>query len=254
MKVIVKGAAQGIGRAIALKIAKDYQGAKLLLTDLNQVSLDAVANEVRELGSEAYVKAGDLTDPTFIEGLSAEISNLGGLDAVASNAGVALHSPLLTLSLEMWEKNFALHVRAPWLLAKACHAALKASQGAFIITASVSGTHPTPPGGAYSSSKAAALMLAKQMAVEWGPDGIRVNTISPGMTLTPMTHSAYTQPGVMAQRELRIPLRRIGQPEDIAKAVAFLMSPEANYITGADIVVDGGLTQTLMAYNPGWKT
>jgi glucose 1-dehydrogenase len=254
MKVIVTGAAQGIGRAIALKIAKDYQGAKLLLTDLNQVSLDAVANEVSELGCRAYVKAGDLTDPIFIEGLSAEISNLGGLDAVASNAGIALHSPLLNLSLEMWEKNFALHVRAPWLLAKACHAALKASQGAFIITASVSGTHPTPPGGAYSSSKAAALMLAKQMAVEWGPDGIRVNTVSPGMTLTPMTHSAYTQPGVMAQRESRIPLRRIGQPEDIAKAVAFLMSPEANYITGADIVVDGGLTQTLMAYNPGWKT
>ena len=254
MKVIVTGAAQGIGRAIALKIAKDYQGAKLLLTDLNQVSLDVVANEVSELGCRAYVKAGDLTDPIFIEGLSAEISNLGGLDAVASNAGIALHSPLLNLSLEMWEKNFALHVRAPWLLAKGCHAALKASQGAFIITASVSGTHPTPPGGAYSSSKAAALMLAKQMAVEWGPDGIRVNTVSPGMTLTPMTHSAYTQPGVMAQRESRIPLRRIGQPEDIANAVAFLMSPEAHYITGADIVVDGGLTQTLMAYNPGWKT
>ena len=95
---------------------------------------------------------------------------------------------------------------------------------------------------------------AAQMAVEWGPDGIRVNTVSPGMTLTPMTHSAYTQPGVMAQRESRIPLRRIGQPEDIAKAVSFLMSSEANYITGADIVVDGGLTQTLMAYNPGWKT
>lgn len=254
MKVIVTGAAQGIGKAIALKIAKDHPGSKLLLTDLNQVSLDAVANEVRALGSQAFTKAGDLNDPTFIDELTSEISNLGGLDAVASNAGIALHSPLLTLSLDMWEKNFALHVRAPWLLAKACHAALKASRGAFIITASISGTHPTPPGGAYSSSKAAALMLAKQMAVEWGPDGIRVNTVSPGMTLTPMTHSAYTQPGVMAQRESRIPLRRIGQPEDIAKAVTFLMSPEADYITGADIVVDGGLTQTLMAYNPGWKT
>lgn len=254
MKVIVTGAAQGIGKAIALKIAKDHSGSKLLLTDLNQVSLDAVANEVRALGSQAFTKAGDLTNPTFIDELTSEISNLGGLDAVASNAGIALHSPLLTLSLDMWEKNFALHVRAPWLLAKACHAALKASRGAFIITASISGTHPTPPGGAYSSSKAAALMLAKQMAVEWGPDGIRVNTVSPGMTLTPMTHSAYTQPGVMAQRESRIPLRRIGQPEDIAKAVTFLMSPEADYITGADIVVDGGLTQTLMAYNPGWKT
>ena len=254
MKAIVTGAAQGIGKAIALKIAQDHHGAKLLLTDQNPESLESIANEVRALGASAHIKSGDLTDPQFIDELTSEISWLGGLDAVASNAGVALHSPLLTLSLEMWEKNFALHVRAPWLLAKACHATLKASQGAFIITASVSGTHPTPPGGAYSSSKAAALMLAKQMAVEWGPDGIRVNTVSPGMTLTPMTHSAYTQPGVMAQRESRIPLRRIGQPDDIAKAVTFLMSSEASYITGADIVVDGGLTQTLMAYNPGWKT
>jgi glucose 1-dehydrogenase len=257
MKVIVTGAAQGIGKAIALKIASDskaQQGAKILLTDQHQDSLETVANEVRGLGSEAHTLAGDLTDPNFIQELSASIHLIGGLDAVASNAGLSLHSPLLTLSLEQWQTNFDLHVRAPWLLARACHAALKASRGAFIITASVSGTHPTPPGGAYSSSKAAALMLAKQMAVEWGPDGIRVNTVSPGMTLTPMTHSAYTQPGVMAQRESRIPLRRIGKAADIAKAVAFLMSQEASYITGADIIVDGGLTQTLMAYNPGWKT
>jgi glucose 1-dehydrogenase len=257
MKLIVTGAAQGIGRAIALKVAsnaKDHPGTQVLLTDLHLASLDSVAQEVRALGAVAHTVAGDMTDPEFIQSLNDGIARMGGLNAVASNAGVALHSPLLTLSLEHWEKNFALHVRAPWLLGRVCHAALKVSQGAFIITASVSGTHPTPPGGAYSSSKAAALMLAKQMAVEWGPDGIRVNTVSPGMTLTPMTHNAYTQPGVMAQREARIPLRRVGQPEDIAQAVYFLMCQEANYITGADIVVDGGLTQTLMAYNPGWKT
>ena len=241
MKVIVTGAAQGIGRAIALKIAKDYQGAKLLLTDLNQVSLDVVANEVSELGCRAYVKAGDLTDPIFIEGLSAEISNLGGLDAVASNAGIALHSPLLNLSLEMWEKNFALHVRAPWLLAKACHAALKASQGAFIITASVSGTHPTPPGGAYSSSKAAALMLAKQMARELGVHGIRVNVVAPGIVKAGMAGELLKTDPVYAKRAGKVvPLGEFQTANQVADVVGFLCSTAGDYITGTVLLADGG--------------
>jgi len=256
MKAMITGAAQGIGRAIALKLASDAQskgGAKLLLTDLHVESLETLADEIRAIGSDVRTMAGDMTNPNFIDSLRDGISAMGGLDAVASNAGISLQGPLLSLSMDQWERSFALHARAPWLLAKICHADLKASQGAFIITASISGTHATPPGGAYSSSKAAALMLAKQLAVEWGPDGIRINTVSPGMTLTPMTHAAYTQPGVMEQREARIPLRRVGQAADIAKAVAFLMSQEAAYITGVDLVVDGGLTQTLMAFNPGWK-
>lgn len=121
-----------------------------------------------------------------------------------------------------------------------------------VITASISGEHATPPGGAYSPSKAAALMLAKQLAVEWGPDGIRVNTVSPGMIVTPMTQVVYDDPAARAQREARVPLRRVGEPEDIANAVAMLLGPDAAYITGADLVVDGGLVNTLMAHNPGW--
>ena len=106
---------------------------------------------------------------------------------------------------------------------------------------------------AYSASKAAAIMLARQLAVEWGPDGIRVNTVSPGMTLTPLTRDMYTRPGVLEQREARVPLGRVGQPQDIANAVAFLMGPDAAYISGTDLVVDGGLVNTLMAYNRSWK-
>jgi glucose 1-dehydrogenase len=256
MRAIVTGAAGGIGRAIALKLTRDAAargGAHLLLADRQAEPLAAVAEEVRELGGKALVMVGDLADPRFPAELGQAARQLGGLDAVASNAGISLQGPLLDYTVAQWDLSFAVHVRAPWLLAQACHAALKDSGGAFIITASVSAEHATPPGGAYSSSKAAALMLARQLAVEWGPDGIRVNTVSPGMTLTPMTHAAYTQAGVMAQREARIPLRRIGQPEDIANAVAFLAGPDAHYITGADLVVDGGLTRTLMAYNPGWK-
>ncbi len=257
MKAIITGAARGIGRAIALRLALDAAsrgGAHLLLSDLHSEELRNVSEEIQAMGSQAMIMAGDLSDPAFPArlGMTAQ-EKLGGLDAVASNAGLSQHGPLLTYTVEEWDRNFAVHTRAPWLLAQACHPMLKESKGAFIITASVSGEHPTPPGGAYSSSKAAALMLARQLAVEWGPDGIRVNTVSPGMTLTPMTKAAYTQPGVMEQREARIPLRRVGQPEDIANAAVFLMGSDAMYITGADLVVDGGLTSTLMAYNPGWK-
>ena len=256
MRAIITGAARGIGRAITLRLARDAQGsggAHLVLADRHAEELATLAAEVSALGGTAIAVAGDLADVAYPQQLADAAAAFGGLDAVASNAGLGLFGPLLQYSLDDWERNFAVHVRAPWLLARACHSALKASAGSFVITASISGVHPTPPGGAYSASKAAALMLARQLAVEWGPDGIRVNTVSPGMTLTSLTEAAYNAPGVLSQREARIPLRRVGQPEDIAGVVAFLLGKDAAYMTGADLVVDGGLVQTLMANNPGWN-
>lgn len=256
MRAIITGAARGIGQAIAHRLVQHNGGGAtatcLVLADQHADELEALADVLRQQGARVETRTGDLADVDFPQRLADAAEAFGGLDAVASNAGLAIHRPLLRYSTDDWDRCFAVHARAPWLLAKACHAALKVSRGAFVITASISANHPTPPGGAYSPSKAATLMLARQLAVEWGPDGIRVNTVSPGMTLTPMTHAAYTAPGVMAQREARIPLRRIGQPEDVAAAVAFLMGPDAAYISGADLVVDGGLVNTLMAYNPGW--
>ena len=205
------------------------------------------------MGAQAVPVVGDLSQSDAPLALAQAAQAFGGLDAVASNAGFGTFGLLLDYAIEDWDKIFAVHVRAPWLLAKACHAELKKSRGSFVITASISGTHATPPGGAYSASKAAAIMLARQLAVEWGPDGIRVNTVSPGMTLTPLTRDMYTRPGVLEQREARVPLGRVGQPQDIANAVAFLMGPDAAYISGTDLVVDGGLVNTLMAYNRSWK-
>jgi len=123
------------------------------------------------------------------------------------------------------------------------HAPLKESHGSLLLTTSISGTNATPSLGAYSASKAAAIMLARQLALDWGPDGIRVNTLSPGLTLTegnPM--NAET----IALREARIPLRRVASPEDIAGAASFLIGADACYVSGVDLVVDGGLVNTLM--------
>ena len=115
----------------------------------------------------------------------------------------------------------------------------------------MSAHQPTPGLGFYSSSKAALLMLIRQLALEWGKDGIRCNTVSPGPTYTPMTQTGYADPARRAQRESMIPLGKLGQAEDVANAILFLIGPGASHITGIDIAVDGGMSQNLMPATGG---
>ena len=105
--------------------------------------------------------------------------------------------------------------------------------------------------GAYSAAKAALIMLCKQMALEWGEHGIRVNSVSPGMIMTPMTQAIYRDETIARQREAIVPLRRIGSPDDVARAVAFLIDPANRYITGENVMVDGGLTLSVLDRIPG---
>jgi NAD(P)-dependent dehydrogenase (short-subunit alcohol dehydrogenase family) len=122
--------------------------------------------------------------------------------------------------------------------------------GAMVHVASIAASHPQGQSGAYSPSKAAVSMLSRQLAFEWGPDGIRSNTVSPGMTPTPMTEAIYRSPGVLEARSEVVPLRRVATPQDIADACAWLASSRAAYVTGQDVVVDGGFGQTLMSHIP----
>jgi len=258
MRAIVTGAARGIGRAICLRLARDAAesgGVKLVVSDQRADDLDVVVAEIRSMGGQAIAIAGDISDPSMPARIVESSLAYGGLDALVSNAGFSIAGPLATYEVENWDKAFAVHVRAPWLLAKAAYPALKASGGAIVVTASISGTNAQAPLGPYSSSKAAALMLVRQLANEWGPDGIRVNAVSPGLTLTPGTAAAYSNPSAMAQREARVPLRRIAQAEDMAGVVAFLLSKDAGYIHGVDLLVDGGLSNTVMGAldMSGWR-
>ena len=256
---LITGAARGIGRSIALRLARDAQaagGARLTLADVHESELQALSEELQALGSRACVVAGDLAAPDVPGRLVASaLQAFGGLDAVVSNAGTARPSPLVECAIEDWDHVFAVNTRAPFLLGRAAHAALRASRGAMVVVTSISGTHATSPLGAYSASKAATLMLVRQMAGEWGPDGIRVNALSPGLIVTPGTAAAYADPAVRAQREQRVPLRRLGEPEDMAAVAAFLLGPDAAYISGAELLADGGLAQTLMSARPmgGWQ-
>jgi NAD(P)-dependent dehydrogenase (short-subunit alcohol dehydrogenase family) len=129
-------------------------------------------------------------------------------------------------------------------------AMIERGSGSLIHIASISARHPQPGSGAYSASKAAVVLMSQQLAYELGPAGIRSNTVSPGLVRTPMTEAYYQAPGVAERRDAAIPLRRVAAPDDIADVVVFLASDRARYVTGADIVVDGGFSQTLMGTVP----
>ena len=249
MRVVITGAASGIGRAAAEQLAAAASGHRLLLTDRDAAGLRTVTDAI---GPEAAACVADLGSPDCGDRIvAAALAHMGGIDAVVSNAGIIAAGALVDLEPSDFDRIYAINTRATWALAKAAHPHLAASRGAFVATASMSASQPTPGLGFYSSSKAALLMLIRQFALEWGKDGIRCNTVSPGPTATPMTAAGYSDPARRAQREAMIPLGKLGLAEDVANAILFLIGPQAAHITGIDILVDGGMSQNLMPATGG---
>jgi glucose 1-dehydrogenase len=257
MRALVTGAASGIGRATCLRLARDArdQGRKAQVAALDLAAspaLEGLIAELHGLGAEAIALHGDMADaaaPARV--VAAAVDRFGGLDGLVSNAGINRPGRLVDYAVDDWDRLFAVNTRATWLLARAAYPALKISRGAVVAVGSMSGTHPHANLGAYGPSKAAVIMLARVLAQELGPDGIRVNTISPGMVRTGMTASVYTDEGVAAERAALVPLGRVASPEDMADVIAFLLGPDARYITGHDLVVDGGITGNMLGRLPG---
>jgi NAD(P)-dependent dehydrogenase (short-subunit alcohol dehydrogenase family) len=246
MRALVTGVSRGIGRAICLKLAADAlkrgERAQIVATATGKSAdlADTVA-ALKAMGAEALAVSGDLTDAEAPARIAAEaIAFCGGLDAVVNNAGYPILGRLLDVKIRHWDLMFAINVRSTLLLGRAAHAALKESQGAIVAIGSISGSTPTPNMTGYSASKAALAMLVKQMAYEWGPDGIRVNCVAPGMTHSRSTETSWDERQITF-REAAVPLRRLGRPEDVAAAVSFLAGPESRYITGEELQVAGGL-------------
>ena len=235
---VVTGAASGIGRGIAQAFARE--GARVVI-------LDRAATEATA-GGVALVC--DVADPASVALAAEAVAAMGGCDVLVNNAGMISVGPLATLPLAQWNALLAVNLTGYFLCAQNFGRQMRGRGGSIIHIASISGSHPQGVSGAYSVSKAGIIMLSRQIAVEWGNDGIRSNVVSPGMVETPMSAPFYATEGVRARREAVIPTGRIGQPQDIADAALFLASPRASYINGEEIVVDGGYTRMLMNLIP----
>jgi glucose 1-dehydrogenase len=252
MRVLVTGASRGIGRAVSERLARD--GAQLAVcASSHGDELEALVAQIRGAGGTAVPLLGDLQDSAVPERLVAEAAAaLGGIDAVVGNAGISAPGPLATLAIADWDRVFAVNVRAQWLLARAAHPHLQQARGSLVTVASMSGVQPYAGIGAYSATKAALIMLTRQLAQEWAGDGIRVNCVSPGLVRTPLTQRVYDQAEAKQAREALVPLHRIAEAgPDVAGSVAFLLGPDAAYMTGHNLLVDGGLLDSVQTHLAG---
>jgi NAD(P)-dependent dehydrogenase (short-subunit alcohol dehydrogenase family) len=257
MRVLVTGAASGIGRATCLRLARDARAqgrkAQVAAVDIGpSTGLDSLLDELRKLDAEPLALHADMGTADGPGRVVAEAaSRFGGLDGLVSNAGINRPGPLADYAVDDWDRVFAVNTRATWLLAKAAHAALKASRGGIVAIGSMSGSNPHANLGAYGPSKAAVIMLVQVLAQEFGRDGIRVNAVSPGMVRTGMTARVYANQAIAAERDALVPIGRVATPEDMADVVAFLLGPDARYINGHDLVVDGGIAGNFLGRLPG---
>jgi NAD(P)-dependent dehydrogenase (short-subunit alcohol dehydrogenase family) len=246
---VVTGAGGGIGRAVARGMAE--AGASLVLLDKDGARCQATADELRPAGVKTLALACDIAEPTSVAAAEQASRSVGPCDILVNNAGMLLPGSLATVTVEDWNLLLSVNLTGYLLCAQAFgKAMLERGRGAIVHTASIAGSNAQAFSGAYSVSKAGVLMLSRQLAVEWGPHGVRSNVLSPALVRTPMSESFYQAPGVAERRAAAIPLGRIGTPEDMAQVVLFLASDRAAYVNGQEIIVDGGFEHMLMSLVP----
>jgi NAD(P)-dependent dehydrogenase (short-subunit alcohol dehydrogenase family) len=238
---IVTGAASGIGRAAAEAIAA--AGAPVGLVDLTQGSTEPVAQSITAAGGRAIPLGADVTNPGQLRDAVQEVeSRYGPLSLAVNSAGIANAAPAELMPLEQWQRVYDVDVTGVFLSCQAeAEAILSHGRGAIVNIASMSGTIANRglQQVHYNSAKAAVQHLSKSMAVEWADRGIRVNSVSPGYTLTPMNDRPEMADQIK-QLSAQIPMARYAQPHEIAGPIVFLLSPAASYCTGVDLLVDGG--------------
>jgi NAD(P)-dependent dehydrogenase (short-subunit alcohol dehydrogenase family) len=233
--VLVTGASSGIGYAIAERLLADGFAVTCAVRHRSWEQEDACERLVA-LGPVRVV-AGDLANADTPARLVDEaLSTAGRLDAIVSNAGVTLAGPVLDHTNEDFDSLFAIDVRAAFLLARSAAAELKRTQGSIVFVTSVHEHEPRSGLVLYAAAKAALGMLSRGLALELAPRGIRVNAVAPGVIAT----ARNTEAEALADR---IPVGAPGKPGDVAAAVSFLLGDDARYVTGASLIVDGGLLQ-----------
>ncbi len=242
---VITGAASGMGRASAILFAKE--GASVVVTDLNSQGGEMVVSEIAAAGGRAVFQRTDVTSEVDIKAaIDRAVKEYGRLDITFNNAGVAgAVGELENIEARDWDRTFAVLTRAPFFGIKHSIAPMRKSGGGSIIsTASTAGIRGVAGLHAYSAAKAAVVNLTQSAAIALGHDRIRVNCICPGGVLTPLIYRGVPGGEEAAERNLARmqPIPRAGRPEDIAAMALFLASDDAQWITGAAMIVDGGVT------------
>jgi NAD(P)-dependent dehydrogenase (short-subunit alcohol dehydrogenase family) len=243
-RVVVSGGSSGIGAAAARRFLEE--GSRVVLAGLEPEQVDVTVASLRSVGDVSGI-AVDVSDPEGVARLvDSATSTLGGLDILVNNAGTAWREPFLDIGAASWDRIIATNLRSMFLVAQAVARVLveQATGGAIVNMSSVNGMVGEPEYAHYNASKAAVLLLTKTMAAELGVHGIRVNALCPGYIETPLNAAIAGSLGdddfANTYAEEKVPLRRTGMPSEVAAAYAFLASDDASFITGAELVVDGG--------------
>jgi NAD(P)-dependent dehydrogenase (short-subunit alcohol dehydrogenase family) len=241
---IITGAASGIGRATALRFAGE--GATLVIADINELQGRAVAAEILAGGGRAVFEPADVTRADDCKRVAARaVRDFGGIHILFNNAGIIRRASVVELSETDWDRVMEVNVKAIFLMSREAIPVMERNGGGSIInTASGWGLAGGARAAVYCASKGAVVLLTKAMAIDHGPQNIRVNCICPGDTDTAMLHNEAAQLGepdnrFMAESAKR-PLGRVGRPEEIAQAALYLASDAASFVTGTALVVDGG--------------
>ncbi|MFE6159651.1 2,3-dihydro-2,3-dihydroxybenzoate dehydrogenase [Streptomyces sp. NPDC056486] len=246
---LVTGAAGGIGRAVVYALAE--AGASVAAVDLDAVALEELERTAREKGLSVVSCSADVTSAAQVESvISAVEEQLGPIDQLVSTAGILRAAPVLSLTEEDWEQTFAVNTAGVFRVSTAVARRMtqRGHRGSIVTVASNAAVVPRVHMAAYSASKAAAVAFTKNLGLELAQHGIRCNAVCPGSTDTPMLRSlwedesgpAHSLDGVLSEYRVGIPLGKFATPDDIADAVAFLLSDRAAHITMHDLHVDGG--------------
>ena len=245
---IVTGGANGIGRVIVNQLASE--GWQVGILDLNVADVE----RDEKLPKNCVAISADVSDVNSIEKAIKQFGSTPNL--LVNNAGIVRFGPLLTLAQSEFEAVVRVNLIGTFTVSRQVAALMIADDkpGNIISITSMNGVVPGPNSGAYTSTKAGVALLTKQMALEWGPNGIRVNSIAPGLIDAGMSNAVHADLEIREAREKRIPLRRLGTAQDIANLVSFLASEQSSYITGENILVDGGVTMSILSTLPRPKS